>query len=241
MGADSDGSGRAPASSLPLAETLRQLGDQLRVIAAEGVSWSTDEPYHLARYQHAARLAAELFALADTRGGQEVQRSLFEQLTHVAPAPAADAAIFDNDGGILLIRRADDGLWAMPGGAYEMGETPAEGAVREAAEETGMLVEAEDLIGVYDSRFCGTVSSLQLFQFVFLCRPVGQGQASTPHEITEMGWFAEEDLPALSPGHAVRVPDAFRFRRERRTFIDRSASRSEEGRPAGPHGHGRGS
>jgi len=203
-----------------LAEELRQRGDELRVIAANGIQWSQDAPYHRERYEHVRRVAAQLFALADTRSAEEIERSVFQELTHVAPVPVADAAIFDDEGRILLIRRADDGLWAMPGGAFDMGETPAEGAVREAAEETGIVVEVADLIGVYDSRFCGTRSSLQLFQFVFLCRPVGETVATTPHEVTDMGWFAEAELPPLSPGHTTRVPDTFRFLRDRRVVLD---------------------
>lgn len=204
----------------PLAEDLRLLGDELRVLAETGLHWSRENPYDAARYERARRLAARLFALADLRGHEEVERDLFSQLSHLAPIPVADAAVIDDAERILLIRRADDGLWAMPGGFYEMGETPVQGAVREALEETGYVVEPLDLVGVYDSRLCGSRSSLQLFHFVFLCRPRYTVEATTPYEITDLGWYAESDLPPLSPGHTVRVPDVFRFLRRRRTIFD---------------------
>lgn len=92
---------------------------------------------------------------------------------------------------------------------------------REAREETGVDVEVLDLIGVYDSRFCETRASIQLFQFVFLCRPSRTGAATTPHEVLDLGWFSESELPALSPGHTVRVPDTFRFLADRHPFFDR--------------------
>jgi ADP-ribose pyrophosphatase YjhB (NUDIX family) len=60
----------------------------------------------------------------------------------------------------------------MPGGGVEVGETAAQAAVRETREEAGLVVEVIDLVGVYDSRFCETRSSLQLYQFVFLCQGV---------------------------------------------------------------------
>lgn len=196
------------------------LADELRVISAAGIRWTNEDPYHRDRYERIREVAARLFAFTDTRPLEEVTRSVFSMLTHVAPAPCGDAAVIDADDRILLIQRADDHLWAMPGGAFEMGETAAAGVRREAREETGVDVEVTDLIGVYDSRFCETRSSIQLYQFVFLCRPMSMGKATTQHEVLDLGWFEEANLPPLSPGHTVRVPDAFRFLRDRRPFFD---------------------
>ncbi|HZU75101.1 MAG TPA: NUDIX hydrolase N-terminal domain-containing protein [Acidimicrobiales bacterium] len=208
----------------PLADELRRLADELRVLADTGLRWTSGDPYNHARYEQARGLAARIFSLADARGHEEIEATLFDQLTHLAPVPVADAGVIDDRARVLLIRRADDGLWAMPGGAYEMGETPAEGAVRETLEETGYLVEPIELVGVYDSRYCGTRSALQLFHFVFLCRPCSRTEATTPHEVTDLGWFAEAELPPLSPGHAVRVPDLFRYLNDRRAFFDVSGT-----------------
>lgn len=206
-----------------LAEDLRLWGDELRVIAQQGLEWSSGDPYHRHRYEQVHRVAARLFAAVDVRDADEVERTLFRQLTHVAPLPVGDAAIVDDTGQrILLIRRADDGLWAMPGGSYEVGETAAHGAEREAREETGFVVAATDLVGVWDSRYCGTRSPLQLYHFVFLCRLLQREpeDASTPEEAVDRDWFAFDALPALSPGHAIRIAGVFGFLRNRRTSFD---------------------
>jgi mutator protein MutT len=192
-------------------DDLRMLADELRALAAAGTRWTQGEPYNQDRYARARRIAAQLFSLADTRSADEIEQTLFSELTHIAPIPCGDGAVFDDEGRILLIRRADDGLWAMPGGGIEMGETPAGAVAREVREEAGVIVEVLDLAGVYDSRFCDTRSALQLYMFVFRCRPVGFCEATTPHEVTDIGWFALEDLPPLSPGHEVRIPHAFEF------------------------------
>lgn len=197
------------------------LADELRVIATAGMRWTAGDPYNHDRFERVRSASARLFAFTDTRPLDEVERTVFSQLTHLAPVPCGDAAVFDEEGRILLIQRADDELWAMPGGAFEMGETAAEGVAREALEEAGVVVEVTDLVGVYDSRLCGSRASVQLFQFVFLCRVTGWAEATTPQEVLEVGWFTEDDLPPLSPGHTVRVPDAFRFRHDGRTFFDR--------------------
>ena len=65
---------------------------------------------------------------------------------------AADIIIENNDGGIILIKRANDPykeMWALPGGIMDKGETIEQTAVREAREETGLDVEITKLIGVY--------------------------------------------------------------------------------------------
>jgi ADP-ribose pyrophosphatase YjhB (NUDIX family) len=71
------------------------------------------------------------------------------------PLLSVDAAVFDESGRLVLIQRADNGAWAMPGGAAEVGETPAEAVAREVREETGLEVRAVQLLGIYDSRLAG--------------------------------------------------------------------------------------
>ena len=152
-------------------QRLRLWADEIRAIANEGLHFEGGNPYSARRCRRLLRIAAELFALQDVREADEIERAYHADLGHLAPYPGGDAAIFDDDGQILLIRRRDNGLWAMPGGFFEVGETPAEGTCREAWEETGLEVEPVALSGVYDSRLCGTRSAHQLYQFVFLCRP----------------------------------------------------------------------
>ena len=63
--------------------------------------------------------------------------------------PSASAIVTDEQGRILLIKRRDNTLWALPGGGHDIGETIADTAVREVKEETGLDVEVTGLVGVY--------------------------------------------------------------------------------------------
>jgi ADP-ribose pyrophosphatase YjhB (NUDIX family) len=205
---------------MDVANRLRLLGDELRALAVEGLRYSGDEPYHRERYERLRHGAASVFALADEEGVDHIEKTVFAQLTHRAPIACGDAAIVNGDDRILLIQRSDDELWAMPGGGFNVGETPAEGVAREAAEETGVTVEVTELVGVFDSRHCDTRSPLQLYQFVFLCRPMSSSAATTPHEVLDQGWFSHDELPPLSPGHTVRVPFVFDYLESRRPYFD---------------------
>ena len=80
--------------------------------------------------QRVLRIAAEIFAAQDTREADAIERLYQGDITHTAPYPCGDAAIFNRRSEILLIQRKDDRLWAMPGGGFEVGETPAEAALR---------------------------------------------------------------------------------------------------------------
>ena len=117
-----------------------------------------------------------------------------------------DTAVFDADGQLLLIQRADDHLWAMPGGACEVNEAPAAGGACEVWEESGYTVEVTHLIGVFDSRHSGTRTSRHLYHLLFAARVLG-GEATPSHETLDVRWFAPAQIPwdLLSPGHAKRI------------------------------------
>lgn len=207
---------------MDLSQRMRLWADELRAVAHEGLRWSSGDLYNGHRFQRVLRIAAELFAAQDTRDADEIERVFRGMLQHSAPEPCGDAAIINERGEILLIQRKDDQLWAMPGGGFEVGETPAEGACREAWEETGVVVEPVALVGVYDSRFCGTQSNRHLYQFVFLCRVRdNDAQPRISNETLDVGWYTETDLPPLSPGHSKRIAGAFQYwRGEQRAAFD---------------------
>jgi ADP-ribose pyrophosphatase YjhB (NUDIX family) len=196
------------------AQQIALWADKLRDLSAMGLFFSRN-PYDRENYETIQGIVVEMMALATGRPPAEIEplrATVFRQPT---PLATGDGAVIDDEGRILLIRRADTGQWAMPGGALAVGETPAEGVVREVLEESGVHCEAVALAGVYDSRLCGTPSPHHLYQFVFLCRPLDGSEAVDPpshhFEVLGSGWFAEDGLPEnLDPGHASRIPEAFR-------------------------------
>ena len=154
---------------------------------------------------------------------------------HPTPFAVGDAAIIDEQGRLLLIQRADNHKWALPGGALEVGETPAAGVEREAFEETGVRCQAVKLVGIFDSRLHGSVARHHMYQFIFLCRPLdlaNLGQGSHRHEILQVEWFTPENLPAeTDPGHVSRIPEALRvWRGDARAFFDASPVDGDTGR-----------
>ena len=98
----------------------------------------------------AQQLTAEIAgALSD--GEPAPLRLAVEQAEgYLTPKLDVRAAVFDERRRVLLVQEHSDGRWSLPGGWADVGEGPAEGAVREVREETGYVVEYERLLGVYD-------------------------------------------------------------------------------------------
>ncbi len=213
-------------SQSALAQKLALLSDILRDCSSYGLHYA-ENIYDRDRYRRVQDVALELHALASSQPLSEIEPLRTTAFACPAPFPTADAAVIDDAGRILLIRRADNALWAMPGGVLEVGETPAQGVVREVLEETGVTCEPVALVGVYDSRFCGTPSLHHLYQLSYLCRPRLDIKKIEPpshaHEVLEVNWFAEHSLPEdLDPGHISRIPEAFRvWYGDTRAFFDR--------------------
>lgn len=122
--------------------------------------------------------------------------------------PAASAIVVDDEGRILLHRRRDNDLWALPGGVMEFGESIAETAVREVHEETGYDVEPLYVIGVYSDPkhvFAYTDGEVrQEFSVCIACRLVG-GSLLTSDESYEVRWFRPDETGSLNMHPRIRA------------------------------------
>ncbi|WP_030491520.1 NUDIX hydrolase [Micromonospora chokoriensis] len=130
-----------------------------------------------------------------------------------APKPnsivvAVTVFVQDEQGRVLLIRRTDNGLWALPGGAQDFGEYIAETAVRETCEETGVEVKVTGVIGIYTNPnhlveySDGEVR--QQFSICFRGQYVG-GEPTTSDESSAARWVAEDELDKLSTHPSMRL------------------------------------
>lgn len=208
-----------------IAQQLALWADRLRDAAAMGLRFAKSI-HDREAYGAVQQIAMEMLAAATGHTLDEIEPLRATVFVRPTPLAVGDAGIIDDEGHILLIRRADNGLWALPGGALAAGETPAEGVVREALEETGVRCAPVALAAVHDSRLCGTVAPFHLYHFMFLCRPLDGGRPAGPpsHAVETQGcaWFAEDALPAdIDPGHVTRIPHAYRvWRGDVRAYFD---------------------
>jgi ADP-ribose pyrophosphatase YjhB (NUDIX family) len=126
--------------------------------------------------------------------------------------PGVTGVVLDADDRVLLVRRSDDGRWTLVTGVLDPGEQPAVGLVREIYEETGVEAEVERLIGVEATEPSAYPNGdrVQYLDLAFRCRALGGEARVNDDESTEVGWFALDALPALSPLQARCLTDALR-------------------------------
>src|SRR5215469_1084478 len=116
------------------------------------------------------------------------------------PLVGIGAIIIEGDR-VLLVRRAHPPLqaqWSIPAGVLEVAEFVREAAIREVREETGLIVEPGELLGVYDRVLRNQAQRVQYHYVLidFLCRPVG-GELCAASDAEEVRWFKREELPPL--------------------------------------------
>ncbi|MFJ5607887.1 NUDIX domain-containing protein [Streptomyces sp. NPDC093221] len=144
-----------------------------------------------------------------------------------APAPnslvvAASAVVTDEQGRILLQRRRDNGLWALPGGGMEMTDSLPGTAVREVKEETGLDVEITGLVGTYtDPRHVIAYTDGEVrrqFNVCFTARAIG-GELAVSDESTEVRFVAAREVDELPMHHTQRLRIAHYLEGRERPYL----------------------
>lgn len=132
--------------------------------------------------------------------------------TDLVLMPGVTALIFDAQNRILLHRAATDGQWYTIGGAIDPGEDPADAAVREAFEETGLHVRPERIVGVYRDPIVTYPNGdrVEYIGICFLCTAVGGTLAPQDDESLELRYFPITELPDLPPSHRRRIEHALK-------------------------------
>jgi ADP-ribose pyrophosphatase YjhB (NUDIX family) len=171
--------------------------DALQTIAAAGLTYSRD-PFDRDRFEQVRAVAAELLARHTDLSLPAAAERLQADAGYVTPKVDVRAAVFDAGGRVLLVKEAADGRWSLPGGWADVGESPAEVAVREVREEAGLEVRAAKLLAVLDKRKHPHPPQLShAYKLFFLCQVTG-GALRESFETPGVDWFRRDALPPLS-------------------------------------------
>lgn len=195
------------------AHDLLRWSETLAGIARTGLGFS-DNLYERERFEEVLRVAAEMQAA--TPSGPDPDLMVHEWMAsvgrgvagYVTPKAAVGAVVGNDRGELLLVQRADSGVWLYPTGWADVGYSPAEVAVKEVREETGIVCRPERLIAVLDGLRLG-FSRIPLYSLVFHCTMIEGELAAHPLECADVGWFTRDALPSPLAARARWVPTAF--------------------------------
>ncbi len=194
-------------------QDLIRWSETLAGIARTGLGF-TDSPYEIERYEEILSVAGDIAARRDGGEPAAFTAEWLKQVGsgvpgYVTPKIAIGAVVGDDDGRILLIQRADSGVWLYPTGWADIGYSASEVARKEVKEETGIEVEVVAPIAILDGLRLG-FTGVPLYSLVFHCRAVGGALEHHPHECLDVGWFHRDALPEPLANHERWLPHAFR-------------------------------
>ena len=184
---------------------LLRWSEALSGIARTGLGF-TESLYEKERFEEVLKVAADIRAAAGSEHASDLLVEEWMKLVgsgvggYVTPKVAVGAVVGNEEGQLLLVQRADSGIWLYPTGWADVGYSPAEVALKEVEEETGIHCVPERLIAVLDGLRLG-FTAIPLYSLVFHCRAVGGELAAHPLETTAVGWFSEDDLPSPLAGY----------------------------------------
>lgn len=196
---------------------------RLRTIAQTGLAFHPPV-YDAERYDEMLKLAADMAATRSSlMRDEQLSQKLYEKWRaeiqsgvagYITPKVGVGAIVFNKRDELLLIERPSH-VWLFPTGWADIGYTPAQVAVKEVREETGLAVVPERLIAVYDIRnLIEQDLDQHLYSIIFYCRLIGGDLVARPHEVLEVGFFARDALPApLGRGELGWIDLAWRAHR----------------------------
>ncbi len=186
---------------------------RLNALAQTGLTFA-ETPYDVVRYTAIRKIAAEMVSHGS---GAETVRvlDLFAcDAGYATPKVDVRGVVFRN-GKLLLVQERSDGMWTMPGGWADVGDSPADAVVREVREEAGYETRATKLLALLDRNRHGHPPHVNHIYKAFIqCEIIG-GSPTTSHEIQGVGFFAEDEIPELSltrnvPGQITRMFEHYR-------------------------------
>ncbi len=179
---------------------LIRWSEALAGIARTGLGFS-QVPYERERYEEILHVAADIRARATGAGTEAAAVDEWMRIVgsgiggYVTPKIAVGAVVGNEDGELLMIQRADSGVWLYPTGWADVGYSAAEVAIKEVFEETGITAVVERPFAIVDGLQLG-FSRVPLYSIVFQCRATGGELSHHPQECLDAGWFNRDNLPS---------------------------------------------
>ena len=193
---------------------LLRWAEALSATAITGLGF-TENLYERERFEQVLEIAADI--RSHVVGGLDPNHQVQEWLDRIGsgvagyqtPKITVGAVVGNDDGELLMVQRADSGVWLYPTGWADIGYSPAEVVVKEVKEETGIECNVVRPIAVLDGQRRG-FTRIPLVSLVFHCQATGGALEAHPLECTDVGFFAEDALPAPTAGADLWAEHAFR-------------------------------
>ena len=171
---------------------------RLQAIAQAGLAYSMT-PYDTERYEEIRLLSVQILQEITDEPHEKIVRIFASENGYQTPKVDVRAVLFRNGNEVLLVQeKVDQNKWTLPGGWADVGYTPFEVAMKEAQEETGLIVKPTRLLALLDKRKHGHPAQPWYVYKVFIqCEIEGGELRQETAETAGARWFRRDELPAL--------------------------------------------
>ncbi|MBL7816533.1 MAG: NUDIX hydrolase [Saprospiraceae bacterium] len=196
---------------------------RLKNIADIGLLYAKD-PYDRERYSELFDISLNLLATVTDTPLSKLSDFYLPPTDYPTPKVDVRALVLDEQKHILMARERSDGRWSLPGGWADVGLSPREIAVKEVFEETGLTVEPQHLLAVFDKK-CHPhpPQGFYVYKLVILCSYVS-GHLQPAHDILDAQFFSIASLPPLSENRILESQVKLVFEKavsgDLRTYFD---------------------
>ena len=171
---------------------------QLQAVAQTGETYANND-FDRQRYDLVRNIAAAMMAAGSAAEPRDLVERFARERGYATPRMDVRAAVF-RDERILMVQERSDGLWTLPGGFADVGDSPSIAVEREVLEESGFAAKATKLVALFDrNRHPHPPFGYHLWKAFFLCELQG-GVARPSIETSAVEFFAADRLPPLSQG-----------------------------------------
>ena len=185
------------------------IAQRIQAISQTGIAYAQNA-YDMERYHELSEIAAALMGGSEPLSVALAKQLFAAEAGYATPKVDVRGAVFQH-GRVLLVRESEDGCWTFPGGWAEVGQSAAESVEREVREESGYLVKAVKLLACWDrNKHPHPAIPFHAYKLLFLCEIFG-GAPMASAETTEVGFFAEDEIPPLSTTRTLDAQVRFAF------------------------------
>ncbi|OUJ70871.1 NUDIX hydrolase [Hymenobacter crusticola] len=185
------------------------IAQRLQALAQAGLTYGQNV-YDLERYQELRDMSVEIIGKLSDEPVEKIKNLFANETGYQTPKVDVRAVLFRGTDEILMVQEKIDGdRWTLPGGWADVGYTPFETAVKEAAEETGLQTEAVRLLALFDKKkhAAHPPQPWYVYKCFVLCREVGGSLLMSTSETSGVRWVRESEISTLALSLDRTTPD----------------------------------
>lgn len=186
---------------------LFTLLEEVRVIARNGLNYTKDI-FDRERYQRLLELISQTYGEQMEVPVEAIREQFLAEIGHITPKVGSNAAIFNEQGEILLMERSNGTGWCLPCGWLEANESPSEASVRETWEETGLNIRVLRLIDIFTRKPSAVNGPFTTLSVVYLCEVIG-GELRLSHEGRALRYWKIDEMTDWHATHEHHARAAY--------------------------------